>query len=457
MNKGRVLVVEDDKIIALEIKERLADFGYDVIAMVKTGYLAIEQAIINKPDLILMDISLEGEIDGIVTAERIRKVIDIPIIYLTALVDEETIDRAKFTTPYGYIVKPLEDRDLRSAVEIALFKHKSERTLRDSEAKYRAIVNSIEAQLYLVNEDRRVVFSNRPSDQNFDTENKVVRCYKAIFNRNMVCENCCMDSVKNGEINRCEMYDEKNKSWFSVISSPLKLSDGSFYNQHLVINISEQKRSEMDLKSQVEEKNLQLREVNHRVKNNMQMLLSLLRLQLANNISADAAYNLKTFEQRIKSMLLIQEDLNRSAVVSKVPFHSYAAKLADNLSKAYNINTEKIKMNIDLGELHIPAELAISCGLIINELLTNSIKHAFPDNTEGVITLKLKGDDRGFEFMIKDNGVGLPKISNKGESTGIGLQLVNTLVSQLGGEIAILNKVGMEYRINVKTSEHITA
>ncbi|MFI5211661.1 MAG: response regulator [Ignavibacteria bacterium] len=116
MNKGRVLVVEDDKIIALEIKERLADFGYDVIAMVKTGYLAIEQAIINKPDLILMDISLEGEIDGIVTAERIRKVIDIPIIYLTALVDEETIDRAKFTTPYGYIVKPLEDRDLRSAV-----------------------------------------------------------------------------------------------------------------------------------------------------------------------------------------------------------------------------------------------------------------------------------------------------------------------------------------------------
>jgi two-component sensor histidine kinase len=237
----------------------------------------------------------------------------------------------------------------------------------------------------------------------------------------------------------------------------LKLSDGSFYNQHLVINITEQKKSEMNLKSLVEEKNLQLREVNHRVKNNMQMLLSLLRLQLSNNISTDAAYNLKTFEQRIKSMMLVQEDLNPNAIVSKVPFHSYAAKLADNLSKAYNINTEKIKMNIDLGELHIPAELAISCGLIINELLTNSIKHAFPDNTEGEITLKLKGDNEGFEFTVKDNGIGLPKISNKSESTGIGLQLVNTLVSQLGGEIAIHNKVGMEYRINVKTSEHKTA
>lgn len=449
MNKGRILVVEDDKIIALEIKERLADFGYSVIAMVKTGYLAIEQAIVNKPDLILMDVSLEGEIDGIVTAERIRKVVDIPIIYLTALADDETLNRAKFTMPYGYIVKPLDERELKSAID----KHKTERILTDSESRYKAIVRSLEAELYLVDENRKIIFSNKPSGEGTELQDVNKSCYKTIFTRNIVCDDCSMDLVKEGEIKKSEMYDEKKKQWYSVVTSPLILSDGRFCNQHLVFNITDQKETENKLKKLVEEKNLLLREVNHRAKNNMQMMLSLLKLQQENDISAEATHNLKTFEQRVKSMMLIHEGLDMNTGGGNISLKKYASKLTDNLSKAYDFNNRKIKINLDVSDIILPTELAVPCGLIINELLTNSIKHAFPESTEGTISLKISSAGGNCELVVKDDGIGIQKSGNNKKYSGLGLQIVHKLVSQLSGEIEVLNKTGMEYRINIKTAQ----
>jgi two-component sensor histidine kinase len=184
----------------------------------------------------------------------------------------------------------------------------------------------------------------------------------------------------------------------------------------------------------------------------MQMMLSLLKLQISDNISAEAEHNLKTFEQRIKSMILVQEDLNTNSLVSMISFRAYTAKLADNLTNAYNINSEKIKINIDADDLLLPPEVAIPCGLIINELLTNSVRHAFPQDSEGEISLKISGDSSSFEMIFKDNGNGLAEKNKKTKSSGLGLQLVDTLVSQLGGKMTVLNKTGMEYRINVNTA-----
>jgi CheY-like chemotaxis protein len=124
MEKTQILVVEDDLIIADDIKESLISLGYAVCAIVSSGEEAIEKAEENKPDLVLMDIVLEGKMNGIEAADQIHSRFDIPVVYLTAYADEKTLERAKITEPYGYILKPYEYRELHSATEIALYKHK---------------------------------------------------------------------------------------------------------------------------------------------------------------------------------------------------------------------------------------------------------------------------------------------------------------------------------------------
>jgi CheY-like chemotaxis protein len=124
MEKARILVVEDNRIISLEIRERLNSLGYEVVDSVTTGELALERAARLMPDLILMDIRLKGEMDGIEAAAKIKSLLGIPIIYLTAYSDNAILERAKVTEPYGYIIKPLDERALHSTIEITLYKLK---------------------------------------------------------------------------------------------------------------------------------------------------------------------------------------------------------------------------------------------------------------------------------------------------------------------------------------------
>lgn len=129
--KTKILVVEDETIIGMEIKDRLVGFGYDVPDVVYTGEEAVERAAIVQPDLILMDIMLDGEMDGVEAAKRIRERFDIPVIYLTASSDVQTLERVKASESYGYILKPLEEEELQTAIEGALSKHEMERQAKE--------------------------------------------------------------------------------------------------------------------------------------------------------------------------------------------------------------------------------------------------------------------------------------------------------------------------------------
>lgn len=128
--QSKILIVEDEDIIAMDIDDRLEALGYDVAGIVHTGAGAIEMAGNSRPDLVLMDIQLEGEMDGITAAGQIRDSFDIPVIYLTSYSDKKTLDRAKVTQPFGYILKPFEERELHSTIEMALYRYKIESELK---------------------------------------------------------------------------------------------------------------------------------------------------------------------------------------------------------------------------------------------------------------------------------------------------------------------------------------
>lgn len=133
LQKPKILVVEDEIIVAVNLGQKLKKLGYELVGITSSGEEAIQKAEENHPDLVLMDINIEGNLDGIETAEVLRNRFHTPVIYLTAYADESTLDRAKKTEPLGYIVKPFESDQLRSSIEVALYKNEIEQRSKQTE------------------------------------------------------------------------------------------------------------------------------------------------------------------------------------------------------------------------------------------------------------------------------------------------------------------------------------
>ncbi|MBN2029078.1 PAS domain S-box protein [bacterium] len=158
--KIKIMIVEDETIVAMEIKDRLESMGYDVIKIVDRGKHAIQRCAEVQPDLIIMDVMLKGKMDGVQTAEIIHSRFDIPVIYLTAYSDEKTLQRAKVTSLYGYALKPLQERELHIAIEIALYKHKMEKNLRDKEQWLSTVLNSVSDAVITTDINGLITFMN---------------------------------------------------------------------------------------------------------------------------------------------------------------------------------------------------------------------------------------------------------------------------------------------------------
>jgi PAS domain S-box-containing protein len=160
MSPVKILVVEDESIVAMDIKHRLENMNYHVPAIISSGEEAVEKAAETLPDLILMDIVLRGDMDGIQAAQIIKDNYNIPVVYLTAYSDEKTLKRAKITGPFGYIIKPFEDRELHSAIEVALYKHEMESKLRSSEKWLSTTLESIGEAVITTDENGYITFMN---------------------------------------------------------------------------------------------------------------------------------------------------------------------------------------------------------------------------------------------------------------------------------------------------------
>ena len=168
MDKTKIMVVEDEGIVAHDIARQLTDMGYDVVAIVYSGEEAVEKARELHPDLVLMDIVLAGKMDGIQAAEQINAIADIPVVYLTAYSDEKTLGRAKISGPSGYVLKPVKKRQLNVAIEVALHKHNIERSLKKNEEALRVSQEQLRAlagRLQEVREEERTNISREIHDE----------------------------------------------------------------------------------------------------------------------------------------------------------------------------------------------------------------------------------------------------------------------------------------------------
>lgn len=193
-----------------------------------------------------------------------------------------------------------------------------------------------------------------------------------------------------------------------------------------------------------------LKEIHHRVKNNMQIISSLLSLQSSREPDVHLSEIIKESQNRIRSMALIHEKLYQSKKFSELDISSYVGSLVEYLKRVFLVNTAFVKVNLNIEEIYINIDVAIACGLIINELVSNSFKYAFPNNAKGTIFIEIRKEDKDTLFIsVKDDGVGIKNIPGLDETDSLGLKLVKMLVKQHRGNYNVSNYEGALFEIKL--------
>lgn len=218
---------------------------------------------------------------------------------------------------------------------------------------------------------------------------------------------------------------------------------------NIVSSKTEQIRAEAQISASLKEKVIMLQEIHHRVKNNMQVISSLLNLYSHKVKEEGTRHIFRECQSRIRSMALVHERLYQSKNMSKVDFAAYLDSLVTDLLRMYQVDLANIRFEKDLGKIDLDINQAVPCGLIINELVANCLKHAFPEKRNGTISLKMKQEEPDkVQIMVRDNGVGFPKNMDFRSTDSLGLTLVNELVRQINGEIHMEPHPGTSFTIS---------
>lgn len=236
--------------------------------------------------------------------------------------------------------------------------------------------------------------------------------------------------------------------WWEVFLNPIVAPDGSINEISGISNdVTEKKRAEDQLKQSLFEKEILLKEIHHRVKNNLQVISSILNLQSSYVKDKNTLAILKESQNRIKSMAFIHESLYQNKNFSSVNVTEYISNLSKNLIHSYEMGESKVLLDLSLKPVSLNLDQSIPCGLIINELVTNSFKYAFKGRKKGKISISLKEANNVVTLVIADDGVGMPEDFDYKNADSLGLQLVFTLVEQINGKINLSTKGGTKFSI----------
>ncbi len=341
---------------------------------------------------------------------------------------------------------------------------RTQQALIDSELKYRTLIeNMSEVILYVDNYDR-IIFANDNAIRMFGYgkdeligqiagEILVVDEYRDFIK----------DRIKlrrHGFTDRFEvqMKTKTGESiWVEISSAPLKDADGKIIGSiGIHSDITDRKKYENTIETSLKQKDMLLKEIHHRVKNNLQIISSLIKLQSAHVNDKEIHSLFAESQNRIKTMALIHEKLYRSTDISVIEFYDYIKNLVNSLYSSYGISIDRVRPVIEFRSIYLDIDTAIPCGLIINELISNCLKYAYPDLRKGEIFIDLKElNENDYLLLIKDDGIGIPESIDFGNTNSLGLKLVKILSEQLGGTVELIRNNGSEFRISFKRSNYL--
>jgi PAS domain S-box-containing protein len=325
-----------------------------------------------------------------------------------------------------------------------------------SEKKYRELADLLPQTVFETDVNANLTFMNIYAYEMFgysheDLE-KGLNILELIVEEERYLSRDKIRDVLGGQVSGDEYTAQRrDKSRFPIIlySNPIihnKILEGF---RGIIIDISDLKYAEEKIIASLKEKEVLIQEIHHRVKNNMQIISSLLSLQASHTNNDEAAEILNESRGRVKSMAMIHENLYQSNNLSQLNIGDYLNNLVRDILRSYSSVSGRITSNIDVEDIYLNINTALPLGLMVNEMVSNSIKHAFPEGN-GNIDVKLKYDEENYTLTVSDDGIGLPEEVDPFESPSLGLKLVNSLSIQLEGELTVRRDGETVYTLKFK-------
>ena len=460
-----ILIVEDDFIVAKLIEKSLVDVGYSVTGLVATGEEAIVKSETEQPDLVLMDINLQGKMDGIAASEKIHDTLNIPVIFLTAFSDQKTFERALATAPYGYIIKPFSLSTLSTTIEMALYKHTLDRKLKESEANYRAIIENMQDTFYRTDLEGTITMIS-PSGIN------LVGCtsLEELIGKNFA-------HVLTNEQKDFAQFLQVLEKKGSVDHYPLILKDRQGLVHHVTASshycydakgeiqgvegilhdITDRKKAEDALRQANRQLNLLTGITRHDILNKVTIILGY--LGIAQRKSTDPALG-EYFSKMESATKAIRSQIEFTRVYQDLGTNEPQWQVLDTIQPRSHVPPD-ITFTADVEGILVYADPMLE--KVFFNLLDNSVRHG-----QRVTAIRVASLQSGTSLTIvwEDNGVGIPpdekeKIFERGfgKNTGLGLFLVREILAisgitiretgteGQGARFEILVPVG-EYRFN---------
>lgn len=496
--KSKIFIVDDNRENLQVLRTLLIENGYFVNTSGSRG-LSVASVSEEIPDCIILDVDLSGK-GGVELCSSIKaepELSDIPVIFVSAADETDSIKRAFDAGGVDYIIKPFRSVEIlarvKSHVALSRMKRRLEEIVHqrteeltrtnellvDTVEEYKTILKDLQdsetllftialnmpnSYLAIIETDYTIGFA---SGQEFKKTGidpwRLVGLHiekvfgdKTEFVKNYFSRAFC------GSESSFELYFNNQHQYYKIV--PLVNSNGEVQRILAVAeNITVRKEAENRIRESLREKETLLREIHHRVKNNMQLVSSLLSLQADNSGNRELESIFRTLQSRIFSMSLVHEKLYHYEQFSRINFREYIKELISEIQKTFDDGEtcRKVIFNLNLDNEYLSIERAIPCGLILNELVMNSFKHAFNGNRESRIDVGfIKDDEGGFALFVRDNGPGLPPGFDMLNADSMGMVLLRELTNQLHGEILLSNGEGTEFRIIFgpdKKDEHCPA
>lgn len=353
----------------------------------------------------------------------------------------------------GFIAVELDITKLKDAVH----------NLTESEYRFRTLTNELNVGVLLQDLHDEILFSNPAAHEllglteaqllgksSFDPDWQVIHSDGSPFlpdDRPSVKALQIQQSVYNIPMG---VYRPRTKDWIWLLTSAVPLFDEDKNIKQVIVsftNITREKEYQKELKQSLHEKELLIKEIHHRVKNNLQLISSMLYLKMQTWHAPEAKEFMNSIREKIKSISLIHERLLQSETVDSVEIKDYLIKLLQNIKSAYNHLDVQLNIHIQIKNNYFTTDNALYLGQLVNELVTNAFKHAFTNISAGEIKVTLYETENGFELIVQDNGVGLPANIDVGKSTSFGMQLIQIFVNQLKVQLTVERNTGTIFKI----------
>ncbi len=367
------------------------------------------------------------------------------------------------TFPQEVSLTALEDGGLICVTRDITNRRRAERELRRLEHEKSLILDNVNEILAFHDPDHHLIWANKAYlDATGLTleELKGKKCYEA-WGLDGECDQCPVTrAVAIGEPQRGELTPQNQPHWSSdqgsweISGAPVKDGAGNVVGAiEVAWDITEREKTRTKLKQSLEEKEVLLREIHHRVKNNLQVISSMLQMESMQHENPEARQALQDMQLRIKSMGLVHEHLYQSPELSHVDVQEYLSQLAHDVMESHGRSGQPA-LDLDVQDMELPLDTAIPCGLVATELLSNAFRHAFPRGQEGTIRLSVRCSDGKCILQVSDDGVGMPE-DISGDT--LGLQLVEILAAQLDGTVDFSGREGTTATMRFEMPREVAA